>query len=66
MQADLAATVRDIERLQAITDNLSKFIADSHGEDRKQYRTELLKFDVLFGHAVALRVRIEKAIEGAK
>ncbi len=65
MQSDLAATERDIERLNAIIDNLRLFISDSAGEDRSRFKAQLFTFEGLLGLAFRLRTTITERIDQA-
>lgn len=61
IEADLAAAVRDISRLEAIVDNLNNFILDSAGEDRSGFKADLFKYEALMMQARNLRGRILSA-----
>ncbi len=65
MEADLAATDRDIQRLQQAYLALESFVTDSGGEDRSTvFKVELFKINALLQEAQALRPRIEAALAG--
>lgn len=62
-QADWRATRRDIERLEAIVENLSGFINDSHGETRfLPYKAHLFLYESLLRQAYSICQNIETAI----
>lgn len=58
VRADLAATDRDITRLDTIAANLALFIDDSQDENRSHYRMDLLRFRVRLIEARELRTKI--------
>lgn len=62
IEADLAATDDDIRRLRLIAQNISEFIANSHGENRSAFKTDALKYDALLSHALDLRLKIKGAL----
>jgi len=60
---DLKSTDRDISRLTAIVDNLSEFIIDPCGEDRRSYVVDLLRYESLLAEAKKLKARIKEVYE---
>lgn len=62
MTADLAATQRDIGRLEAIVENLREFINDACGEDRRAFKIDLMKLEVALEHGRKLSKAISRKI----
>lgn len=65
MQADLAATDRDIENLTKICEHIDAFIWDSHGENRSNFRADYYKFSQMIVIAKRLRDKIQNTINSA-
>lgn len=63
MQADLDATCEDIDRLQAVVENLTRFITESHGEDRSRWRIDVMRFESLLGKALKLKDAIKLRLD---
>lgn len=59
IEADLAATERDINSLERICDGLRVFIEQSHGENRSAFRMDLFKYTALGTQARTLKQRIQ-------
>lgn len=62
-QADLDATHDDIERLHAVVENLTRFIQEAHGEDRRTYRIDVMRFESLLNHAQKLALVIKAKLD---
>lgn len=63
ISSDLAATDRDIERLDRIVKNLRSFITDCGEEDRSEFKLDVMKYETLLGRARRLRTTIALAME---
>jgi len=62
IEADLAATIRDVARLTAIVENLDSFINDAAGEDRARFRVDLMRYQNLKNTATDLADKIRDAL----
>ena len=60
VEADFAATLRDINALQRIVDGINAFMTDTHGEDRSFYKADLFKYQGLLTQAERLKDKINK------
>lgn len=58
VNGDLAATERDILALKKIIDGYETFIFQSHGEDRRDLRVDLMRAQSLLARAEALLPKI--------
>lgn len=63
ISADLEATKNDISALEFITHNIRLFMVESGGEDRSDFRVDLMKWESLLSQARLLMTKIEAAKE---
>lgn len=63
VQADYAATLRDIERCAIIAANVRLFMEDSVGEDRSKFKMDVFKWEALLSQARRLRDKIQLKLE---
>lgn len=66
MEADLAATEKDINSLKRICNGLNAFMTYTGGEDRSAFRMDLFKYAGLEAQAQRLKQRIQSAIDAIK
>ena len=66
IEADMNATANDIANLAMIASCLRNFIANSKGEDRAAFKSDLFKYESLYSQAKNIMGRIEKAHATAK
>ena len=62
IEADLAATERDIIALSNIVGGLDTFVGQTNGEDRSRFKVDRLKYQSLLSQAHGLKQKIQDAL----
>ena len=66
IERDLEATLRDVDRLEAITSNLRSFISEGDDEDRTGEKPYLRRFESMLDTARQLVPSIQRALDAAR